>query len=224
MKIILSSILAATMMTGMAHATSFNVTRLDDPVPDGCSVNDCSLREAVIAADQTQVKDTIVLPAGTYLIDLTGSDSSETGDLDISTDMLIVGASSIIDGQKLGRIMDIRSDANVTLRNLTLRNANYPYNGGALNIGGGSLTLEAVTFEDNNGGGLGGAIYAFGDAVVNIDSCLFVNNSGGSGAAIASFSSSTGITVRKTVFRSNKASLSQMGRGAVPSCSSVGSC
>jgi predicted outer membrane repeat protein len=206
MKIILSSILAATMMTSMAYATSFNVTRLDDPVPDGCSVNDCSLREAVIAADQTQAKDTIVLPAGTYLIDLTGSDSSETtGDLDISTDMLIVGASSIIDGQKLGRIMDIRSDANVTLRNLTLRNANYPYNGGALNIGGGSLTLEAVTFEDNSGGGLGGAIYAFDDAVVNIDSCLFVNNIGDSGAAIANFSSSTGITVRKTVFRGNKA-------------------
>ncbi len=58
---------------------------MDDPLPDGCVVNNCSLREVVITADQTVAKDTIVLPAGVYLIDLDGSDSSEnTGDLDIT--------------------------------------------------------------------------------------------------------------------------------------------
>ena len=114
---ILSGLLAAIVLTSTAHAATFNVTRMDDPVPDGCNVNNCSLREAVIAAGQTMAKDTIVLPAGVYLIDLIGSDSSEnTGDLDINTDMEIVGAPSTIDGQNLGRIMDIRSDANVTLR------------------------------------------------------------------------------------------------------------
>jgi predicted outer membrane repeat protein len=205
MKTILSSILAATVMTSMAQAASFNVTRMDDPVPDGCNVNNCSLREAVIAAGQTQVKDTIVLPAGTYVIDLSGYDGSEEiGDLDISTDMEFVGAPSTIDGQDLSRIMDIRSDANVTLRDLTLSNAASTSNGGALNIDGGSLTVDTVTFEDNsNGGRLGGAIYAFGGAIVIIDDCLFENNSAGSGAAIFA---STGITVRNTVFQNNKAS------------------
>jgi len=209
MKTILSSILAATVMTGMAHAASFNVTRMDDPVPDGCNVNDCSLREAVIAADQTQVKDTIVLPAGTYLIDLTGSDNSEnTGDLDISTDMEFVGAPSIIDGQALGRIMDIKSDANVTLRNLTLRNANTSLatngslNGGALQIDGGSLTLDAVTFDGNSTQTLGGAVYIREDTVVNIDDCIFSDNSGGSGAAIHA---SSGVAIRNSVFEGNSA-------------------
>lgn len=203
----LSGLLAAIVLTSTAHAATFNVTRMDDPAPDGCNVNDCSLREAVIAAGQTVAKDIIMLPAGVYLINLAGSDSSEnTGDLDISTDMEIVGAPSTIDGQNLGRIMDIRSDANVTLRDLTLQNANYDFNGGALNIDDSSLTLESVTFKDNSGGPLGGAIYISGSSVVDIDNCLFVNNSGGSGSAIADFSNSTGVTVRNTVFQENTAS------------------
>ncbi len=209
MKKILSGFLAATVLASAVHAETFNVTRKDDPVPDGCNVNDCSLREAVIDADQTPAEDTIVLPAGVYLIDLAGNDSSEnTGDLDIGTDMVIVGAPSIIDGQELGRIMDIRSGANVTLRDLTLRNANTSLdtngslNGGALQINGGSLTLDAVTFDNNSTQTLGGAIYAFGDAVVDIDDCLFADNNAGSGAAIFA---STGITVRNTDFQANSA-------------------
>ncbi len=158
----------------------------------------------MIAADQTVAKDTIVLPAGVYLIDLDGIDSSETvGDLDISSDMEFVGAPSTIDGQDLSRIMDIRSDANVILRDLTLQNANYAFNGGALQIADGSLTLDSVTFKDNSGGSLGGAIYTTGEPIVNVDDCLFDNNSAGSGSAVyASF----GITVRNTVFQGNNAS------------------
>jgi len=210
MKISLSGLLAAAVLTSAAQAGTFNVTRMNDPVPDGCKVSDCSLREAVIDADQTQAKDTIVLPAGTYLIDLDGSDNSETtGDLDISTDMEFVGAPSTIDGQELGRIMDISSDANVTLRDLTLQNANTSLatngslNGGALEIDGGSLTLDTVTFDNNSTQSLGGGVRAFGDAVVIINDCLFVNNKAGSGAAI---NAGTGITVRNTVFRGNSAS------------------
>ena len=200
----------ATVLSSAAHAGTFDVTRMDDPVPDGCKVDDCSLREAVIDAGQTAAKDTIVLPAGVYLIDLAGNDVSEnTGDLDISTDMEIVGAPSIIDGQELGRIIEIRSGANVTLRDLTLRNANTSLdtngtlNGGALQINGGSLTLDSVTFDSNSTQTLGGAIYAFGDAIVDIDGCLFVNNNAGSGAAIFA---STGITVSNTDFQGNRAS------------------
>ena len=215
MKKSLIGLLSATVLTSAVQAATLNVTRLDDPVPDGCKVNDCSLREAVIDADQTAAKDTIVLPAGTYLIDLVGNDSSEnTGDLDISSDMEIVGASSIIDGQALGRIMDIRSDANVTLRDLTLRDANTSLdtngalNGGALQIDGGSLTLDAVTFDGNSTQSLGGAIYATGDAVVNINDCLFDSNIAGSGAGIHA---STGVTVRNTVFQNNNADTNRGG-------------
>jgi hypothetical protein len=125
MKNQLNGLVSIFLMTGTIHAATFNVTRMDDPVPDGCNVNNCSLREAVIDADDTAAEDTIVLPAGNYLIDLVGDfdNGEETGDLDISTDMVFIGAPSTIDGQDITRIMDIRSDANVSLRNLTLQNA-----------------------------------------------------------------------------------------------------
>ena len=34
-----------------AEATTFAITRVDDPLPNGCQVGDCSLREAVLAAN-----------------------------------------------------------------------------------------------------------------------------------------------------------------------------
>lgn len=83
--------LAASMLSSAAPAVTFNVTRMDDPVPDGCQVNDCSLREAVIDADVTATEDLIVLSAGVYLIDLVGEfdNSPNTGDLDISTTWIL---------------------------------------------------------------------------------------------------------------------------------------
>ena len=196
--------LAASMLSSAAHAVTFNVTRTDDPVPDGCKASDCSLREAVIDANGDAAEDLILLPAGVFLLDLVGEfdDSENTGDLDISTDMNFAGAPSIIDGQNLIRIMEIHSGANVTLMDLTLRNAMQTYNSGALQITGGSLVLDAVTFDSNSAGGSGSAIYAGEGAIVDIDDCLFTNNSGGSGTSIHI---NGNLTVRNTIFRANEA-------------------
>src|SRR5690349_18271417 len=54
-----------------AHADVFNVTRTDDPLPDTCVPGDCSLREAMEAAqanDPFAEADEIVLAAGTYTL------------------------------------------------------------------------------------------------------------------------------------------------------------
>ena len=54
-----------------AHADIFNVTRTDDPLPDACAPGDCSLREAMEAAqanDPFGAADEIVLPAGTHTL------------------------------------------------------------------------------------------------------------------------------------------------------------
>ncbi|WP_440221769.1 choice-of-anchor Q domain-containing protein [Dokdonella sp. MW10] len=55
-----------------AQAQDIVVTRLDDPAPNGCTPTDCSLREAVIAAnvDPAAYND-ILLAAGTYQINAT---------------------------------------------------------------------------------------------------------------------------------------------------------
>lgn len=51
-----------------AQASTFTVTRGDDPAPDGCLVADCSLREALDAAVATPEGDTISLAAGQYTV------------------------------------------------------------------------------------------------------------------------------------------------------------
>jgi predicted outer membrane repeat protein len=219
MKKLLPCLLAAMALSGNSLAVTFNVTRTDDPTPDGCSENDCSLREAVIDADATLEPDTIMLPAGTYLIDLDGSDTSEeTGDLDITSDMEFVGAPSIIDGQSLGRIMDITGSADVTLRDLTLQNANTSLdtngtlNGGAIEANGDSLRLFNVSLLDNSAQGLGGALRLFDSSLVEIDGCLFSGNHAGSGAAIHA---DIGIIVRDTIFENNLSDQNALGSGPV---------
>ncbi len=62
---------------GAADAAVFEVTRLDDPAPDSCAPGDCSLREAVLSANDESGHpgpDTIVLPAGVIELSLAGRD------------------------------------------------------------------------------------------------------------------------------------------------------
>src|SRR5262249_49018386 len=68
------------------RAASFVVTRFDDPTPGGCNPGDCSLREAVMAANAAP-GSTITLSAGTYTLTIPGADetapNTAVGDLDI---------------------------------------------------------------------------------------------------------------------------------------------
>ncbi len=99
-------------------AASINVTTTDDEVN---SDGDCSLREAIIAANtDTAVSgcaagagaDVISVPTGIYNLTLTGTseDAAASGDLDILESVTITGAGAgltIIDGQASDRVFDI---------------------------------------------------------------------------------------------------------------------
>lgn len=59
--------IAAILTAIPAHASIFFVTRHDDPSPDGCVPDDCSLREAVLAANEhTGMQNTVVLGSGSF--------------------------------------------------------------------------------------------------------------------------------------------------------------
>src|SRR5712691_8059155 len=76
-----------------AVAATFTVTRTDDPSPGPCD-SDCSLREAVLAANAGSGGDMIVLPAGHYRLTIPGpgEDAGASGDLDLTKSVTISGA------------------------------------------------------------------------------------------------------------------------------------
>ncbi len=149
-----------------AAATGFEVTRFDDPAPDGCAPGDCSLREAIIDANTAPGPDAILLGPGTYMLrippDGTPDDAAD-GDLDVTTgDLTITGAGAadtVIDMGGVDRAfhVDPASDGiSVQIAGVTLRKGNAPNDGGGV-LNNGVLALVHVVVSGNSafdGGGI----------------------------------------------------------------------
>ncbi|MFN7956591.1 MAG: choice-of-anchor Q domain-containing protein [bacterium] len=158
-----------------AAAATFTVTKTADTADGSCDA-DCSLREAVIAANASPGPDSIVVPAGTYALSVQGGDEAlaATGDLDLTDDVTIEGAGSantIIDAANsppaTDRVFEILgSSVSVELTGLSIRNG-YTYLLAANEDGGcirseGSLELSDVAISGCATPGSGGAIASFG--------------------------------------------------------------
>lgn len=171
--------------------TLFQVDRTDDDVTaQACTdaPNDCSLRGAVIRANQ-EVSATVYLSVNTtYQVTIPPDavNDASTGDLNITANMYIDGfgawticivsdcTSAIIQAEGLGdRILRIENGATVRVNELNLRNsghADLAAGGGILVTGNAHLTLKHVTITGShaqNGGGLaieqGGAVLTQSD-------------------------------------------------------------
>lgn len=181
-------LLIATALLGLLPATGamaaiFNVTKTADTADGECTPGDCSLREAIIAANASpDGQNTISVLAGTYTLNRTGSgeDDGATGDLDITNHATISGAGegvTIIDGLSTDRVMHIHSANNfdevtVTVSDLTLQGGTVDAaSGGCLYIDSlSSVELSNVTVTNcttTNAGqiageAMGGGIYNAG--------------------------------------------------------------
>jgi CSLREA domain-containing protein len=197
-----------------AQAAALAVTRTDDPAPNGCQPGDCSLREAIIAANATTEADVIALGSTFYVLSLSGVDETAgAGDLDITGDLTITGAgqgSTFVNGNGVDRVFDILAGAGVHIGELSVVNglaagASIVTGAGAGGGGlrnSGSLTLTNVTVQDNEAGvGRTGFI------------TMSVGRSG-SGGGIANSGS---LTLAGVTLKNNRA-----GAGALGSVSSTG--
>jgi CSLREA domain-containing protein len=133
-------------------------TTLDDVTTNGL----CSLREALQAARRRAAVDacpagadeaTIVLPAGTYTLDRAGADEDAglTGDLDIAGSVTLQGAgaeTTIIDGNRLDRVLDVLSGSTLRLSRITIRNGYGEGDGGGIRNAG-TLIVEYSTIAGN---------------------------------------------------------------------------
>lgn len=149
---------------------------------DGICDADCSLREAVAAANAHAGADEIIIPPGIYVLNLGGP-----WELDVNGDLTLTGAaaeSTVLDGNATSRILDIAAGT-VHIRHLTLRNGHNGFLGGAiLNGTQATLLVEDCTLTQNvgelNGGG---AISSFGPLRV-VNSRIVDNYSGNQGGGI----------------------------------------
>jgi hypothetical protein len=153
------------------------------------SNGETSLRAAVMEANATVERDTIMVPAGTYELSNGGQfeDLGFTGDLDIRQDLSIVGVGrdlTIIDGNDLDRVMQIHANVDVELRSLQLRegfaNSTNGYDGyGGAIFNNGHLSLSAITITDSRAGRHGGGLFNRGSLVVEDGLFVGINDDAG---------------------------------------------
>lgn len=200
--------LVAVLASSQSLAATYTVTKTAD-TNDGLCNTDCSLREAIIAANANPGADTISIPAGSYLLTLSGAneDNAATGDLDIRDAVTILGAgrtATIIDGNQQDRIFDVMAGVNVTIRDLSINNGVTSGSGAGL-LNAGTTSLTNVNFDGNVARWYGGAIESRGpsssNAYLTIDSGRFVNNCSDSGGAMDTVG---GLTITNSIFDGNK--------------------
>lgn len=171
----------------VAPAATITVNGTADALADDAT---CTLREAVRAANQNTAvggctagsgsgTDVIVLPAGDYVLSITGTDedAAATGDLDLAQSVTISGAgasTTTIDADGLDRAFDV------------------------LSVGIGAF-FEGVTIQGGVApGGFGGGVKTVGGDVTFTD-CVLSANSAASGGGFAIAGAGSGTFVRTSV-------------------------
>jgi CSLREA domain-containing protein len=157
---------------------------------------DCSLREAIRAANTDSMVDTctggsgrddivfdaIVVP-GTFALSISGigEDAALTGDLDITDDLTIIGGgagNTIIDGLGIDRVFDVIGAIPFNLYGLTVQ-------GGAAGVGAGifnddgRVTISDSVVRDNVSSRNGGGIRNLSRGLLNIFHSSITDNTSG---------------------------------------------
>jgi len=148
-----------------AEAAIFTVTKTADTADGLCSVSDCSLREAAIAANANAGADEIVVPSGTYPLTLVGSGAS-AGDLDLLDEVSVHLSAGAVDPAVIqaapGWRVVLVGAITATLADLVLEGgsalggATGTAGGGVYVVDGGTLTLLRCEVRDNQAAFLGG--------------------------------------------------------------------
>lgn len=164
------------------------------------SNGECSIRAAIMESNASTGTNDIFIPNNEYLITL--DESSEngcvSGDLDITSDLVIVGESTretIINGDSLDRVFHVLQGATVTIQQIEIHQGFvFAENGGAI-LNQGVLTLFQVGIRNSmsegssqgaQSGGMGGAIANEGLVTIEnttINDCMALGGNGGNGIA-----------------------------------------
>jgi len=187
------TLLLVGLLPIQAQAATFTVTKTADTNDGSCNA-DCSLREAIRAANAAGGSDTVNVPAGNYVLTRSGNDDDAfEGDLDITEDLTISGAgagSTTIDGNGAivdDRVFDVLAGVTATISGMTVRDGDIGGGDGGGIRNQGNLTLTNVTVRDNIAGDGGGIYMIDAGASLTMNGGSITNNTtGGSGGGIYS--------------------------------------
>ena len=204
----LLSLLLCVATVRPAFAASFVVTKTAD-TNDGTCNADCSLREAITAANAAGTADGITFAAGANGTITLGSALpvlANNGTLTITGNG---AANTSVSGNNAVRVFEVAPGATVTISGVTITQGTAEGNGGGIYNDQGTLTVISSRISGNsatgNGQG-GGAIfnYTANANLTVINSLLTGNTSGSRGGGI----SNTGgtVTVSSTTISANDAS------------------
>lgn len=201
----------ATADVGITAGTTIMVNTTTDTLAD---VGDCSLREAIIAANSNTSSgvtdgecpggsgnDTVVLPSGTYYLTAIAG-----GDLDINSNIAIQGAGSdttIINGPATDRVLHVLSGS-VDISGVAIRNGNIAGHGGGI-LNDGVLALTNCVLHHNTAAGHGGGIYSNGPTTLTGTTLRDNEATGGFGGGYFGISL---LTVTDSTIHDNTASAS----------------
>ena len=179
-------------------AATYTVTKIAD-TNGTCTVGDCSLREAISAANSTTDLDVIDFVSGINgqtiaIASSVNDDTNAAGDFDITNPVQIVGngsANTLISGALLNRIFHVTNSSAVTIEGVTLSNGKITANGGCI-YATSAITIKdsiisACTATTNEGGGV------WSNGLITIDNTQFLANTAGTNGGAISAIGLTGI-------------------------------
>lgn len=209
-----------------AHAATIVVDTTDD---EDNSDGDCSLREALYAANNDVARDACIAGSGDDVIDLTGVAGTITlggTELAISSNLTIAGPGAnrlTISGDNASRVFNVADSVVVIISDVTIANGNGPLDDGGGIYNAGTLTINRCTVASNRTTGNGGGISSSG--VVTVNSSTFHNNEADlNGGGVANYEGT--LVVNSSTFSGNRASegtFDNYGGGGILNMAELGS-
>ncbi|HEX8369458.1 MAG TPA: carboxypeptidase-like regulatory domain-containing protein [Pyrinomonadaceae bacterium] len=206
-----------------ASAATFTVTKIADTNDGACDAADCSLREAIAAANAGADNDTVLfgeifaLAPQTIILSGTDLQINNNGTLTITGPM---NRALTVSGNNQSRIFTNNTGAVTTITNLRLTGGNgvstvQSGRGGGVYNNGGTLSLLFMTIEGNSAANGGGFNNAGTGSVMRVEFSAVSNNTAtGAGGAMQNFSTST-LHLYNTTVNGNTCNSTLTGGGGI---------
>ena len=172
----------------------------------------CTLRAAVQESNARPGSDVVHLRRGRYRLTIAGAgeNAARRGDLDVTRDLIIIGAGAMlttVDARLAGdRAFHIRPAALGALSRITVANGHAGQGGGIL-IEAGSLRLARARIVHNLADDLGGGIFNQGGGVKASDSAFVANTTRDDGGGIAADGPGNTTTLLRSTVSANIAAM-----------------